>query len=1408
MNQENKPPSNDLDQEQLSLVTFRKKLDNNNDEEESSITPKRPLLSRDRGSDRFIDVSPLSDRNSRPEQIIRAPLPASPLSTTKHEQSPLSSSVVENCMFIISPPQPNRTTILDEDDQSYVPAYIQRKAKPAPSTTWKTTYPMHKLSSTMKTNTETSISIPDIRSTSSITSFQPAIRPRISFNLTSTNTIDKQAHAYALWLNSIFTPVEFMSNQTVLNEPTTTTTTKNLKALAESNRWYILRDRAREVFTRDIQSIAAKISADIDTDHCRINPKSDLNFSARTVSRQALLNFISSYNRIWFRLALEVLFPINIENYQQMKLSIEQYLIQSTGNTSSPSNDTINSKKNNNNNKTASAQIRLTIKNLILIIIFLERAKLLRLIDNDPCLYIRESKFKSTKESIDILSRDFISSDTNLIRRLKLAGYEPIYRQTSLDEYNYLITNTENKLFDDLKDGIRLTRCAQILLSSINEQVAKFDLSTKLKCPVVNLVHKLLNIDQAFELLQTYGHVNLNGISNKDIMNGNKQRTLELLWRIFITSYLPKQLSPIEKLNEEISILTKNLSTYNCRSIEQQLLTNDIIPLQKQHIEFTPLIHLLIKWVQLICAHYKFWLYDLQESFIDGRAFLYIISYYLPSLCDYSRDIKHLTTLAVCQTRDEHIQFNLELGQQQQPQLVNTYERNVKSNFRLLEECIKQFGTFSNDFIKYESYAKDVPDERCTIIILAMFAHDLLFSNNIDNNNDSDDFRHQIIFDELKEKYSKDDEPIIETKKEEIKKYQPLNEQENETIDDNLINSCQRIENISEITNMASVFDDIIITEKSMEPIKPSISSTTINFSIGNSPTKLHRLPIIQSVSILSSDEDDPKQEEDEDDHKQEEEVVDDKHEEQEDNHKPEEEDDDEHKHVEEEEATDEDTTKVTILSSGSPAKQDWSFVEPPAVVYNQTLSDSLYASLEIMFNCQTPPRSQPSLSQSIVHTMNHDILDHLEPLPELNDESGDDNNDDDVNDDDSFNSARSGLTTMMDPRRTSIIAQATTLSFHDLVELEKAAETEGTKNNPDNTSLFLIDETTPSEADSVEMNKMDDTSFADPVNTKMIKETFTLFLAHQQQTLEYEESLAHNNESLGQTQNEQHSEIVVKTEAEREMHAVQLVQAHWRGHQVRVENERNNHPAVAILERIRTHNSTNNSSITLRERMMQIVQEYSEASSASVTAYLHFLRDVEPIVTCCLEIRYLIAQQGLLRLFFILMRCCNRSGPSAVLLSKVLSILQLFTVKRGLIIPLIDKHEQIKDFIMLLLKYYQKHRSELFEQICSLLESIVNDECARKMLRSNKMFTDAIEYVYKRVFNKATAEDEKYRQQVRSTPKQSTGPQTRRATLLNQSSILYPTPKLMRPPVVQNESIFKKNLVSMEKFMKIFYHD
>ena len=52
------------------------------------------------------------------------------------------------------------------------------------------------------------------------------------------------------------------------------------------------------------------------------------------------------------------------------------------------------------------------------------------------------------------------------------------------------------------------------------------------------------------------------------------------------------------------------------------------------------------------------------------------------------------------------------------------------------------------------------------------------------------------------------------------------------------------------------------------------------------------------------------------------------------------------------------------------------------------------------------------------------------------------------------------------------------------------------------------------------------------------------------------------------------------------------------------------------------------------------------------------------------------------------------------------------------------------------------------------LLQSIVNDKDVRQILRSNKSFSETIEYIYKRLFNKISIEDDKYQQLIRSTPK------------------------------------------------------
>ncbi|CAF0743451.1 unnamed protein product [Didymodactylos carnosus] len=738
MDQENQPPPNEF-----HYVTFRKKAGHNEDfsymdnshETIKSVTPKRPFISYDYV---LSNTSPSSSNCSHQTAVIPHESQGSSSFTTEEKQVPLT------CAFVISPPTKHVYSSILDDDNGYVPAYINQKFKhPLPysihnASNQRTMKIIQKPNSTTQMKTSTSShSIASIAAANEYqgSSFQPSLRMRVPVNSSSTNTIEKQEYAFTILLNSLFTPDEFVNVQ----QSTFQAQTKEqmpYKALAETNRWYSLRDRARNLYETEIKPVATKISCDID--QSRINPKSDLNFAARTVNRQALLNFISSYNRTWFRLAMEILFPIDIDSNQPMKTYIDQYLIQTT---------TLSI------TKAVSPLIRLTLKNLIIIVVFLERAKLKHLIEYDPCLYVKESKFKSTKDTLDVISRDFISTDTNLLRRLKLAGFEPQYKQTSLDEYNYSIS--EKQLFDDLKDGIRLSRCAYVLLSSNTNPFSFTDLSSRLKCPVVNLVHKLLNIDQAFDLFQKYGHVNLSGITNKDIMSGNKLRTLELLWRIFVVCYVPKFIQSHDVLINEIEQLKQNLTEHVLvRPIEKEISIETNLQLFSQK-QTTPIISDIMKWAQLVCAHYRFWIKDLQESFSDGRALLFIIAYYLPNLINYQNDIKHYTTIGICQTKRDHIQFNDELRSTSgsTERLKRDAIKNVKSNFKLLEERTKQLPMFLSDLVKYEQYiATDIPDERVTIIILTLLARDLLFSNAQDIN------RNQQIFEQIKQQIQFDND--------------------------------------------------------------------------------------------------------------------------------------------------------------------------------------------------------------------------------------------------------------------------------------------------------------------------------------------------------------------------------------------------------------------------------------------------------------------------------------------------------------------------------------------------------------------------------------------------------------------------------------------------------------------------
>jgi hypothetical protein len=105
----------------------------------------------------FSDVSPLSDHNSRFEHVR---LPTAVVESMKNDQSLIS--VVESCMFNISLPQSSRSTIIDDDETTYIPVYTQRKARPAPSTTWKAPISIPKSSTMIKQSNESLVPTPEL----------------------------------------------------------------------------------------------------------------------------------------------------------------------------------------------------------------------------------------------------------------------------------------------------------------------------------------------------------------------------------------------------------------------------------------------------------------------------------------------------------------------------------------------------------------------------------------------------------------------------------------------------------------------------------------------------------------------------------------------------------------------------------------------------------------------------------------------------------------------------------------------------------------------------------------------------------------------------------------------------------------------------------------------------------------------------------------------------------------------------------------------------------------------------------------------------------------------------------------------------------------------------------------------
>jgi hypothetical protein len=88
-----------------------------------------------------------------------------------------------------------------------------------------------------------------------------------------------------------------------------------------------------------------------------------------------------------------------------------------------------------------------------------------------------------------LIFRDFLQGEGDITKHLGYLGYEVKHKQTSLDEFDFAVTNVAT----DLKSGVRLTRVLEILTHQT--------LTTKLRLPVISRLQSVHNVDLALTAL-------------------------------------------------------------------------------------------------------------------------------------------------------------------------------------------------------------------------------------------------------------------------------------------------------------------------------------------------------------------------------------------------------------------------------------------------------------------------------------------------------------------------------------------------------------------------------------------------------------------------------------------------------------------------------------------------------------------------------------------------------------------------------------------------------------------------------------------------------------------------------------------------------------------------------------------
>lgn len=229
-----------------------------------------------------------------------------------------------------------------------------------------------------------------------------------------------------------------------------------------------------------------------------IQIRQDRNLHLDLVLQRSILELLLKFNPLWLRLGLEMVFGEKVlmhHNFDMVALSAfilnrlfrDKYL------------ESKHPKVYAQGEEYADKIKKHTLKKFLCLLFFLDVAKTKKIIKHNPCLFLKSSELKETKDILLKFSSSLLGNIGDIQRDLRRIGIVLTHKQTYIDEFDYAFRN----LAIDLRDGVRLTKIMEIIL-------LRDDLTCQMRVPAISRTQRIFNVSVALKALEQ-ANFNLSG---------------------------------------------------------------------------------------------------------------------------------------------------------------------------------------------------------------------------------------------------------------------------------------------------------------------------------------------------------------------------------------------------------------------------------------------------------------------------------------------------------------------------------------------------------------------------------------------------------------------------------------------------------------------------------------------------------------------------------------------------------------------------------------------------------------------------------------------------------------------------------------------------------------------------------